>query len=99
MVLRESPGFEIQLELMYMLNYVLDVDEIIRTHKMACLRITSLATCGDALWAGTSSGVILTIPLPKLASFLSKTDTCPAAVVTGKPLFLKSTHNFNRAHT
>ncbi|KAL3290287.1 hypothetical protein HHI36_023632 [Cryptolaemus montrouzieri] len=38
-------------------------DDIIRQHKAACLRVTSLLACKDLLWIGTSAGVILTMPL------------------------------------
>ncbi|XP_058979261.1 uncharacterized protein LOC101893211 isoform X1 [Musca domestica] len=37
-------------------------DEIIRQHKAACLRVTSLLSCRDLIWIGTSAGVLLTIP-------------------------------------
>lgn len=37
-------------------------DDIIRQHKAACLRVTSLLACKDLIWIGTSAGVILTIP-------------------------------------
>lgn len=37
-------------------------DEIIRQHKAACLRVTSLLSCKDLIWIGTSAGVLLTIP-------------------------------------
>ncbi|XP_041675374.1 rho guanine nucleotide exchange factor 17 isoform X3 [Drosophila eugracilis] len=37
-------------------------DEIIRQHKAACLRVTSLLCCKDLIWIGTSAGVLLTIP-------------------------------------
>ena len=43
-------------------------DDIIRQHKAACLRITALLVCKDLLWVGTSAGVILTIPIPKITS-------------------------------
>lgn len=36
-------------------------DDIIRQHKAACLRVTSLLACKDLIWVGTSAGVILTI--------------------------------------
>lgn len=38
-------------------------DDIIRQHKAACLRVTSLLACRDLLWVGTSAGVIITVPL------------------------------------
>ncbi|KAH3843698.1 rho guanine nucleotide exchange factor 17-like [Dreissena polymorpha] len=43
-------------------------DDIIRQHKAACLRITALLVCKDLLWIGTSAGVILTLPIPKITS-------------------------------
>lgn len=43
-------------------------DDIIRQHKAACLRITALLVCKDLLWVGTSAGVILTIPMPRITS-------------------------------
>lgn len=43
-------------------------DDIIRQHKAACLRITALLVCKDMLWVGTSAGVVLTIPVPKITS-------------------------------
>ncbi|XP_013379625.1 rho guanine nucleotide exchange factor 17-like [Lingula anatina] len=57
-------------------------DDIIRQHKTACLRITSLLACKDLLWVGTSAGVILTIPLPKITSSTTK-STLQAPTVTG----------------
>ncbi|XP_013195748.2 rho guanine nucleotide exchange factor 17 isoform X2 [Amyelois transitella] len=35
-------------------------DDIIRQHKAACLRVTALLALRDALWVGTSAGVLLT---------------------------------------
>ncbi|KAK3599920.1 hypothetical protein CHS0354_012562 [Potamilus streckersoni] len=43
-------------------------DDIIRQHKAACLRITALMVCKDLLWVGTSAGVILSIPMPRITS-------------------------------
>jgi len=57
-------------------------DDIIRQHKMACLRVTSLLACRDQLWVGTSAGVILTLPLPKL-SLTSTKATVNVPTVTG----------------
>lgn len=48
------------------LNIFTASDAIIRQHKVACLRITSLLICKDSLWAGTSAGVVLTLPLPNI---------------------------------
>ncbi|GAB1601782.1 rho guanine nucleotide exchange factor 17-like [Argonauta hians] len=57
-------------------------DDIIRQHKTACLRVTSLLICKDLLWVGTSAGVILTIPVPKITSTTTHSNiNCPS--VTG----------------
>ena len=58
-------------------------DDIIRQHKAACLRITSLLVCKDLLWIGTSAGVILTVPIPRITSTSTKgSHNVPA--VTGR---------------
>lgn len=57
-------------------------DDIIRQHKAACLRITSLLACKDLLWVGTSAGVILTMPLPHVPATASKITS--SLNVTGK---------------
>ncbi|XP_058821549.1 uncharacterized protein LOC131683523 [Topomyia yanbarensis] len=54
-------------------------DDIIRQHKAACLRVTSLLACKDLIWVGTSAGVLLTIA----ASNICKGSPLPA--VTGIP--------------
>lgn len=41
-------------------------DQIIKQHKAACLRVTSLLICKDLIWIGTSAGVILTNQLPSI---------------------------------
>nr|XP_026696639.1 rho guanine nucleotide exchange factor 17-like isoform X3 [Ciona intestinalis] len=46
-------------------------DAIIRQHKAACLRITSLLVCKDLLWVGTSAGVVLTLALPSVTASTS----------------------------
>ncbi|XP_065667307.1 MATH and LRR domain-containing protein PFE0570w isoform X2 [Hydra vulgaris] len=46
-------------------------DAIIRQHKSACLRVTSMLICKDLLWIGTSAGVILTNPLPSITASTS----------------------------
>ena len=43
-------------------------DAIIRQHKAACLRITALLICKELLWVGTSAGVVLTLPHPKITT-------------------------------
>ncbi|XP_041358523.1 rho guanine nucleotide exchange factor 17-like isoform X2 [Gigantopelta aegis] len=57
-------------------------DDIIRQHKAACLRITSLLVCKDLLWVGTSAGVILTMPILKITSTTSF-GSLPTPTVTG----------------
>jgi hypothetical protein len=56
-------------------------DDIIRQHKAACLRVTSLLACKDLLWIGTSAGVLLTMPLPHITSSTTKLSNVPT--VTG----------------
>eukprot|EP00111_Clytia_hemisphaerica_P007124 TCONS_00020705-protein len=46
-------------------------DAIIKQHKLACLRVTSLLICKDLLWIGTSAGVVLTNPLPSITANMS----------------------------
>lgn len=58
-------------------------DDIIRQHKAACLRVTSLLACKDLLWIGTSAGVLLTMPLPHIISTTSKLNNVP--MVMGVP--------------
>lgn len=55
----------------------LGCDDIIRQHKAACLRVTSLLACKDLLWIGTSAGVILTVALPHIAPSTVKLSTMP----------------------
>ncbi|XP_073986302.1 rho guanine nucleotide exchange factor 17 isoform X2 [Rhodnius prolixus] len=58
-------------------------DDIIRQHKAACLRVTSLLACKDLLWIGTSAGVILTMPLPQISATTAKLSSNLS--VTGVP--------------
>ncbi|XP_070553734.1 rho guanine nucleotide exchange factor 17-like isoform X2 [Ptychodera flava] len=58
-------------------------DAIIRQHKAACLRITALLTCKDLLWVGTSAGVVLTLPLPKITSNMSSLAETPPVTGSG----------------
>lgn len=57
-------------------------DDIIRQHKAACLRVTSLLACQDLLWVGTSAGVILTMPLPHVSAQTTKISS--TLQVTGR---------------
>ncbi|KAF5303219.1 hypothetical protein FQR65_LT08299 [Abscondita terminalis] len=55
-------------------------DDIIRQHKAACLRVTSLLACKELLWIGTSAGVLLTMSLPHIAPTTSKLNVLPMVV-------------------
>lgn len=55
-------------------------DDIIRQHKAACLRVTSLLACKDLLWIGTSAGVLLTMPLPHITPTTTKMNITPSVV-------------------
>ncbi|KAK9718863.1 RhoGEF domain [Popillia japonica] len=55
-------------------------DDIIRQHKAACLRVTSLLACKDLLWIGTSAGVILTVALPHIAPSTVKLSSMPSII-------------------
>ena len=63
--------------------HFLGADQIIRQHKSACLRITSLLICKDLLWIGTSAGVVLTNPLPSITASTSVLRS--GATATGLP--------------
>lgn len=39
-------------------------EDIIRKHKMGCLRITSLLCCNNRLWIGTSAGILINTLIP-----------------------------------
>ena len=58
-------------------------DEIIRQHKTACLRVTSLLAVKDMLWVGTSAGVIVPLTVPTITSTTTKLSTIPP--LTGIP--------------
>ena len=59
-------------------------DAIIRQHKAACLRITALLICKDLLWVGTSAGVVLTLPVPKVTSSTSSVADIPSVTGSGQ---------------
>ena len=52
-------------------------DEIIRQHKTACLRVTSLLAVKDMLWVGTSAGVIVTLTVPPITLTTTKLAAPP----------------------
>ncbi|KAF5283417.1 hypothetical protein FQA39_LY04793 [Lamprigera yunnana] len=55
-------------------------DDIIRQHKAACLRVTSLLACKELLWIGTSAGVLLTMSLPHIGPSSTKLNNIPSVV-------------------
>lgn len=57
-------------------------DDIIRQHKAACLRVTSLLACKDLLWIGTSAGVLLTMSLPHITATTSKVSLVSSIIGT-----------------
>ena len=78
-------NFHFSFEIIYEVNLAPSVnkmlsscDDIIRQHKAACLRVTSLLACKDIIWVGTSAGVLLTI----LAQNVGKSSSTP--IVTGE---------------
>lgn len=79
------------MNLAYEVNKMLsNCDDIIRQHKAACLRVTSLLACKDLIWIGTSAGVILTISAANYKSRSSSSssysgNTFDQPIVTGIP--------------
>lgn len=55
-------------------------DDIIRQHKAACLRVTSLLAVKDLLWIGTSAGVVLTMTIPAVVANTTKLVTLPVPI-------------------
>uniref|UniRef100_A0A0R3RQH3 DH domain-containing protein n=1 Tax=Elaeophora elaphi TaxID=1147741 RepID=A0A0R3RQH3_9BILA len=55
-------------------------DDIIRKHKMGCLRITSLLCCNNRLWIGTSAGIVINtiIPNSKMLNWTPSFNVCQA---------------------
>lgn len=41
-------------------------DDIIRSHKLGCLRVTFLHVCKETLWIGTSAGVLINLTVGQL---------------------------------
>uniref|UniRef100_A0A1I7ZUV1 DH domain-containing protein n=1 Tax=Steinernema glaseri TaxID=37863 RepID=A0A1I7ZUV1_9BILA len=61
-----SNSFEpiLEFSVSHVINKTLSVrEDIIRQHKMGCLRISSLLCCRNMLWIGTSAGLILHSPI------------------------------------
>ncbi|OZC09639.1 hypothetical protein X798_03333 [Onchocerca flexuosa] len=55
-------------------------EDIIRKHKMGCLRITSLLCCNNRLWIGTSAGIVINtlIPNNKTSNWTPSLNVCQA---------------------
>ncbi|KAM3723534.1 Rho guanine nucleotide exchange factor [Dirofilaria immitis] len=55
-------------------------EDIIRKHKMGCLKITSLLGCNNRLWIGTSAGIIINtlIPNNKTLNWTPSLNVCEA---------------------
>lgn len=58
------------------------LDDLIRIHKLSCLKITCLHVCKDTLWIGTSAGIICNIKIPHINNTTNKFST--ALSVNGK---------------
>lgn len=50
-------------------------EELIRLHKMSCLKISSIYVCKDTLWVGTSAGLIVNIKIPFVNNVTTKLST------------------------
>jgi len=51
------------------------VDELIKFHKLSCLKITALFVCKDTLWVGTSAGVIINVKTPHVNNSTAKLNS------------------------
>ncbi|MFH4980690.1 hypothetical protein AB6A40_007399 [Gnathostoma spinigerum] len=63
-------------------------DNIIRQHKMGCLRISALLCCKNRLWIGTSAGVVLSTNVASTKSNWTPTFSVCAAGHSGPCRFL-----------
>ena len=50
-------------------------DDLIKFHKLACLKITSMHVCKDTLWIGTSSGVLVYLHIPLINNNTTKINS------------------------
>ena len=50
-------------------------DDIIRAHKLGCLRVTALHICKETLWVGTSAGVLVNITVPQIIDSSSSSSS------------------------
>ena len=51
------------------------LDELIRVHKLSCLKITCIHVCKDTLWIGTSAGLLINLKIPHLTNTTTKINT------------------------
>jgi hypothetical protein len=51
------------------------LDELIRVHKLSCLKITCINVCKDTLWIGTSAGIVINLKIPHITNTTSKINT------------------------
>ncbi len=51
------------------------LDELIKLHKLSCLKITCLYVCKDTLWIGTSAGIILNVKIPHVNNTTHKLNS------------------------
>uniref|UniRef100_A0A914XQ85 Uncharacterized protein n=1 Tax=Plectus sambesii TaxID=2011161 RepID=A0A914XQ85_9BILA len=56
-------------------------DDIIRQHKLACLRVTALLCCKEQLWVGTSAGAIVHVAIPHVPPNVSRLTATPNMTV------------------
>ncbi|CAG9530381.1 unnamed protein product [Cercopithifilaria johnstoni] len=74
-------GCQQEFSISHVVNKALSSSEdIIRKHKMGCLRITSLLCCNNRLWIGTSAGIVINtvIPNSKLLNWTPSLNVCQA---------------------
>ena len=50
-------------------------DDLIKFHKLACLKITAMHVCKDTLWIGTSSGILVYLQIPLVSSNTTKINS------------------------
>ena len=51
------------------------LDELIKLHKLSCLKITCLYVCKDTLWIGTSAGIVLNVKIPHVNNTTHKLNS------------------------
>jgi hypothetical protein len=64
-------------------NIDLACDDIIRAHKLGCLRVSYLHVCKETLWVGTSAGVLINISVPQLIDSANNKVTASSLQLKG----------------